>query len=230
MKTPFAASASHEPRTPRFLLGAANNDAAQHHVFAAATQADGLERRGAGHRAPELQQPLPPPPLAPPEAVVEHGGAALVAAELDSLRRESAARLAASVDRLQLTGARLAEEARADVVELAFQIARRILDGELRASHEALFGLVRAAVRRVGDARRVSIRLHPADAKAVQVAMDTGEPTLVSLTRVELHADPTLSLGDCLVDSDAGLVDGRLESRLQELRRAVDLAAEEITA
>jgi flagellar assembly protein FliH len=210
MKTPFAPSISLEPRRPRFL-GAAANDARERKLFAEETQAAGL-----AVEAP----PPPPPPPAP----------AVPAAEVEAARREATARLAAAIDRLQLAGARLAEEARSDVLELAFQIARRILESELRAGSEALFALVRSAVRRVGEARRVSVRLHPHDAGAVQVALDSSDPAVVTLARVELVADPSLSPGDCVVDSDAGQVDGRLASRLQELRRAVDAAAEESAA
>ena len=38
--------------------------------------------------------------------------------------------------------------------------------------------------------------------------------------------DPALGHGDCLVDADFGRVDGRLSTRLAEVRRAVDAAAE----
>jgi flagellar assembly protein FliH len=218
MKTPFSSSGPSSPRRPHFL-GSPANDAGETRPFEPMTQADGLHQRDRNAPAP---QPPAPPPIDPLQQ--------LLAAELESARRENNARLAATIDRVQLGGARLAEEARADVLELAFQIAGKILETELGQGHEALFALIRSAVRRVGESRRVSIRLHPDDAAAVQIARDSADSGVVSLTRVELVADASLSPGDCVVDSDTGQIDGRLNSRLAELRRAALAAAEESAA
>ncbi|HTN53808.1 MAG TPA: FliH/SctL family protein [Anaeromyxobacter sp.] len=44
---------------------------------------------------------------------------------------------------------------------------------------------------------------------------------------MEVAPDPSLEAGDCVVETDFGKVDGRLRTRLDELRRAVDSASEE---
>jgi flagellar assembly protein FliH len=48
----------------------------------------------------------------------------------------------------------------------------------------------------------------------------------IGAARVEIQADAALQPGDCVVDTDFGQIDGRLETRLGELRRALEGAAE----
>jgi flagellar assembly protein FliH len=137
-------------------------------------------------------------------------------------RREALERVAGAVETLRAQAERLAEQARADAIEIGFQVARKVLEAELRSGPEALFALVRSAVRRAGDSRRVAVRLAPED--AALLASDAGLGALdgVTAARIEWIPDASLQAGDCLVETDFGQVDGRLGTRLAEIRRAVD--------
>jgi flagellar biosynthesis/type III secretory pathway protein FliH len=128
--------------------------------------------------------------------------------------------VAHAIEVLRLQAERLAEQARSDALELGFQVARRVLEAELSTSPEAFFALVRSALKRAGDSRRIVVRVHPEDARRVQPALQQGGLG-VAVAGVEVQADPTLAPGDCVVDTDFGKVDGRLSTRLDELRRAV---------
>jgi flagellar assembly protein FliH len=134
--------------------------------------------------------------------------------------------VAAALEMLRAQADRLAEQARSDALEIGFQVARKILETEIRQSPDALFALVRSAVRRAGESRRVALRLAPEDAAILQ--SESGRRALDGLTaaRIEIVPDAALQRGDCAVDTDFGQVDGRLGTRLAELRRAVDAASE----
>ncbi len=161
---------------------------------------------------PSNVEPLAPP-LPPP---VAHPGP------------EFAERLARAVAELRHTGERLAEQATADALEMALLIARRIIDSELGTGPAALNGLIRSAVGRLGETRTIHVRLCPSDAAAVEAAGHgaggVGAPGNLSLARVEIRADASLSPGDCIVDGDHGTVDGRLATRLDEVRRILTRA------
>ncbi|MEW6433336.1 MAG: FliH/SctL family protein [Myxococcota bacterium] len=201
-------------------------------------------------RPPPTPPPSTPPPppapapspaaSAPPEGVAHRAldeastvSSAVLAGVLGPLpsapgpvAAESGRRLEAAIERLRLEAARLADQARADALEIGFQVARRILEQELSANPEALFSLVRSAVRRLGDARHLVIRLHPADAERID-APEGRQRVGLSLMQVEVVADPTLEPGDCVVESEQAAVDGRVKTRLEELRRAAERALEE---
>jgi len=163
--------------------------------------------------------PVPPPPIVvapPPVAVAAPPAPVPVPPPQDFLPD----RLREAIERLRLVGSSLAEQARADALEIGFLVAKRILDGEVRAAPEALFSLVRGALERVGQARSVTVRLCPADAERVEAAGGAHAWSGLTIAEVNVVADTTLSTGDVVVDSDLGHVDGRLDTRLAELRAA----------
>ena len=131
----------------------------------------------------------------------------------------------AAIEVLRATTERLAAEARTDALEIGFLVARRILEMELSASPEPLVNLVRSAVRRLGESRKISIRLSPADAQAIGAAVESRGPQAVapaSISKVEIVPDGSLGRGDCLVEGDLVTVDGRINARIEELRRVLD--------
>jgi Flagellar assembly protein FliH len=176
-----------------------------------------FERRG-GPTAPAEDPAMDPPmgmePLAPP-----------LPPPTPQPGPEFAERLAQAVAELRRHGERLADQAAADALEMALLIARRILERELSSGTEALSGLVRSAIGRLGESRKILLRLCPSDAAAVESAGhargDEGALAGVTMARIEVRADATLSPGDCIVDSEQGTVDGRLVTRLEEVRRVL---------
>ncbi|MBL8918635.1 MAG: flagellar assembly protein FliH [Myxococcaceae bacterium] len=189
------------------------------------------------HAAPSQPQPAPAPvPPVPPAVAASPTpvpsplpgeGSPLAAmmplpsAPPPPLSLRDTRKLTAAVENLRSEAARLAEQARADALEIGFQIAKRILELEVSARPEPLFALVRSAVRRLGDARHLVIKLHPDDAEVV--GSTEGRQKLgLTLMQVDVVADATLEHGDCVVESENAMVDGRLTTRLEELKRGLD--------
>jgi hypothetical protein len=157
-------------------------------------------------------------PASPPAALTSPAGALALALHGDG----GLATLAAAVQVLRLQGEQLAERARADTLEIAFQIARRIVEAELRVGPEAFFSLIRSALRRCGEARRVTIRVCPRDLSLLEGAQGAAALQAMTVARVDLVSDIALHPGDCVIESDEARVDGRLDARFGELRHALD--------
>lgn len=130
-----------------------------------------------------------------------------------------AERLSAGVAALRLTSERLAEQARSDALELALLVSRRILEAELSTNVDRFFGVIRSVIRRAGESQRVVVRLHPEDAARVEAAGGARSLGAMAVAQVEIVGDRELELGDCVVEADFGTVDGRLGTRLEEMRR-----------
>lgn len=153
------------------------------------------------------------------------------------LANDSAERLGRAIAELRLTADRLGAEVAATAIELGCLVARRILEAELKTDLEAHKALVRSAVRRLGEEHRVSIHLAPSDIELVRAAAgETADGNVGSsaaigpgtdigynlgIAKVEIFPDTNLTPGDCLVESDAATVDGRLGTRLEEIRRVL---------
>jgi flagellar biosynthesis/type III secretory pathway protein FliH len=198
------------PRQPAFLSGLQSLEAAVRPApFAAHPPGAARPRPALTHHHAEPQAPAGPTPE-----------------QLAAVRAEAMQAVAHAVEILRLQAGRLAEQARADALEIGFRVARRVLEAELSTSPDALFSLVRSALQRAGDSRKISVRVHPQDAQALAPALAKGALG-VAVATVELVQDAALSPGDCIVETDFGKVDGRLDTRLDELHRTAVAAAEE---
>jgi flagellar biosynthesis/type III secretory pathway protein FliH len=181
------------------LFGNSRNDA---ELLFRDPEADAGEE-GPGVEA--LAPPLPPPPT--------------------HLSGEMAIRLGQAIEALRMNAERLGAEVAATAIEIGCLVARRILEAELITDPAAHQALIRSAVRRLGEAHKVTIHLAPADLEAVRAAagetpsMDLGMN--LGIAKVDIVPDTNLTPGDCFVESDAATVDGRLGTRLEEIRRVL---------
>ncbi len=165
----------------------------------------------------EFGPPMPAEFLSP-STVPVHTAAAVDYAE----------RLAAGVSALRMTSERLAEQARSDALELALLVARRIVEAELSTNIERFFTVIRSVIRRAGESQRVVVRLHPEDAARVEAAGGARALSSMAVAQIQISGDADLELGDCMVEADFGVVDGRLNTRLEEMRRLLmEAVAEE---
>ena len=157
-----------------------------------------------------------PPILAPPAAKVEP---AIVEAPIAPPPPKAAApneidqRIEDRIAELGQTAELLETQAQADALEVGMLVARRLLDRELESSPLALEGLVKVALRRLGEVKTVTVRLSPKDhARLKELKGFDGQ-------RITLVADPKLEPADVMVETDTQTFDGRLSSRLEELAR-----------
>jgi len=184
---------SMRPKNVHALFGAASGDAEP--MFA--EEADGDDEIGVEALAP----PLPTPPA--------------------MMSSESSEKLAQAIADLRRTAGRLGAELGATALEIGCLLARQILDAELKSDPELRVAMIRAAIRRLGESQKVTVRLAPGDRDTVASLAGEGEALGLPLASLELIADINLSPGDAIVESDTGMVDGRLGIRLEELRRVL---------
>jgi flagellar assembly protein FliH len=194
---------------------------------AARVETAAFKPSNAQFRPPQIASEEPESDAAEKE---DHRAAAAAVAEARQLAAQFTERTSAAIDVLRATTERLAAEARTDALELGFLVARRILEMELTASAEPLVNLVRSAVHRLGESRRIAIHLSPADAQALTTVIEARGAQAVappSISRVDIVADPSLGRGDCLVEGDMVTVDGRINARIEELRRVLEASGAE---
>jgi len=192
------------------------------HPAPGTTSAQQAQAASANTPAPAANANPAQTPPAPSSGTVQSKAQEPTSVPLDLVR----SRLAAAIDALQLQSEKLAEQARADVLEVAFQVARRIVEVEVRQSPEPLFALVRASLGQLAAARRITLRVSPHDIDALRGARGQESIAPATLAEIELSADASLEPGECLIESDLGHIDGRLANRFAELRRHVAEAAE----
>ena len=110
------------------------------------------------------------------------------------------------------------DELRGLLPDLVMEMARRILSGlePSRGRVERVIAEVLAEM--VPGARDVEITLHPADMELLGQFDPRFEDKYPGLHFI---GDPALKVGDCMMRSRFGIVDGRLETKLKNLSRSL---------
>jgi len=141
----------------------------------------------------------------------EAAGARAAAAQVDAVVE----RLGRSIEELSSLRGRLRRQAESDLIKLATAIARRILRRELSVDPEALAGIAKAALERLGTREACRVRIHPAHAPALARYLEA------SGAKVEIQADRTLDPGSVLFETAVGTLDAGLETQLGEIERGL---------
>ena len=114
---------------------------------------------------------------------------------------------------LQLSGplSSLDDELEQSIVVLTTQIARHLVRREMRLEPGEIVAVVREAVNILPvSALRPRIFLNPSDASVVRNALNLSDDE----SSWKIEEDPTMTRGDCRVETDSSLIDASVDARL----------------
>lgn len=118
----------------------------------------------------------------------------------------------------------IAAELEAQTVELAFEIARKVVHECAEEKRDVILTQVRSAIARVRDAVRehalVRIRVHPHDVPIVEELRELLANVFDGPVVLAFEGDASLGRGGCLVQTGTRLVDATLETQLGRLAGA----------
>lgn len=134
-----------------------------------------------------------------------------VAAELEPLRAQMTETLSYVTDLRE----QMATYAEHELVQLAIEIARKIVRREVTVDREIVISLARVALARLRSRALATVYLHPDDYQYVTANRDR----LGAGNTVKLIEDATISRGGCLIETDLGHVDARIEQQFSEIER-----------
>ena len=103
-----------------------------------------------------------------------------------------------------------------ELVRLSVKAAEKIIGEELRTRPETIVSIVQECLRGVRNEQSLTVRVSTTerDEVARQVARLQREAGLRSL---QVIADSSVNVGGCIVESERGIVDARLEVQLKRL-------------
>jgi flagellar assembly protein FliH len=133
---------------------------------------------------------------------------------------EGRAEVAAVVATARARAVKQLEEDRRSLTKLAVRIAEKLLNQELALQPERVVGIVEGCLRDAMSARRIEVRVNPADLAVVEAAL----PRLGTLTeagQLVVQSDAQIRRGGCVLASELGEIDGRLEAQLDAILRAL---------
>lgn len=106
-------------------------------------------------------------------------------------------------------------EAEAETVRIAIAAARHVLREELRLEPSQIRSIVRDVLSRARRARTVTLVVHPDDAQALS-SLHAEQGWSLSV-----DTDPNITRGGCVVHTELGQLDARIEVQLEAIERAL---------
>jgi type III secretion protein L len=107
-----------------------------------------------------------------------------------------------------------------ELLQLSVKLAEKIIGREINGSKKTIVDIVSNALRNVRQQQQLIIRVNPTDLPQLEDA----KSSFTHSGRAEFlyfEPDPKVSAGGCVIESEVGTVDARLETQLKILERAL---------
>ncbi|HEY8416578.1 MAG TPA: FliH/SctL family protein [Limnochordales bacterium] len=146
-------------------------------------------------------------------AAGQEAGAQAARAELEQTLHA----LRAAVAELARAAAAAAERHEDEIVQLALAVVARLSRRTDVLGPETVRAVLREMLPRAAGTQEVTVRLHPEDLEALQGVTGELSGLVNGGTHVAWVADERVARGGCVVDTDRGQLDARVETRLGRL-------------
>ncbi len=108
-----------------------------------------------------------------------------------------------------------------DAVRLALRIAEKIIGRAVEADRELILSIVAQAVEGVRHQRELVVRVHPDDAELLRNRRAKLMDLMGRTREIAVREDAEIQRGGCIVETEGGAVDARLETQLQAMEQAL---------
>lgn len=121
---------------------------------------------------------------------------------------------AETLQELSMLRERFSEEVEKDVVELALEIAKRVVGREVAFDREIALTLVKVSLKKINSRTPLAqVHLHPEDFRYIEARREQ----IDFRGSLEFTEDTSVSIGGCLIHTETGEVDSRIESQFDEV-------------
>lgn len=134
-----------------------------------------------------------------------------VAAAASDLREQ----FTRTLNELQSLYSSIAARAERDLVRLALEIARKVVHREVTTDSDIVLTLARVALERLHPRAVATVLLHPDDFEYVKAHRQN----LSSNSALEIVADTAVGRGGCVIQSEHGDIDARIERQFASIER-----------
>ena len=95
-----------------------------------------------------------------------------------------------------------------------------MLKDEVSTRRDVVVNIVKDTLKRVVDKDLVRIRVNVADTPAIKSRRDEIASLVDGIRNLEIVEDRRIGLGGTVIETNAGRLDARIETQLDEIRRA----------
>ena len=129
--------------------------------------------------------------------------------KLDEIRAD----FAATIEQVSSLSGEIIAQSETEMVELALEIAKKIVGREVTIDREVALTLVKIALAKLHNRTFAKVLLNPEDYAYIQSHLEKAD----FHGSIELVEDRSISLGGCLIQTETGEIDARIESQFDEI-------------
>lgn len=124
--------------------------------------------------------------------------------------------------KLNTIKAKFYTNAEPEVIKLVMTIAEKVIGKMVRENEGAIKSIVRQAVESV-IGERITVHLNPEDHKVITSSNEEFRDVFDRSKRIAFKEDEMMSKGGCIVETEVGTIDARLETQLKAIKKALQI-------
>ena len=110
-------------------------------------------------------------------------------------------------------------ETEKDLLRLAVRLAERIVGREIEKDDRTIIEIISTALQNARQQEKLTVRVNPKDLATIE--KETEKFSSGRIQFIDFVADPRVASNGCLIESEVGTIDARLETQLRVLERAL---------
>jgi flagellar biosynthesis/type III secretory pathway protein FliH len=163
---------------------------------------------------PQVEESAPEPIMAQPtpampqvdESQIRQGIMADLQANFDELM--------AAVSNLKEARDSVIKSAESQLIEMALMIAEKVIEKKIESDPNLINSVIEDTFNKISGSDRITFKINPADADAVNDFQPTIESRLVGVEKITIQQDSTIQQGGCIIETDLGFVDVTIQEKL----------------
>jgi len=114
----------------------------------------------------------------------------------------------------------LAKQNERHIVELAFQIGKKLAGCEVKANADVVLQLIQKSVELAHREEDIRVKVSEEQLKFIEELKSLNASQKEYLSKVKLVADNKIKTGGCIVETNYGIIDSQFETRIEQLWKA----------
>ncbi len=106
-----------------------------------------------------------------------------------------------------------------EVVRLSLEVAKKVVKREVCVDEELILALVKVALSRLADQSVMTVRVNPKDGQSILHFRESPGHRDSWHDGIKLVEDPLITRGGCLIETDSGVIDARVEEQFREIEK-----------
>lgn len=127
-----------------------------------------------------------------------------------------------SIANLEIFKAQIIDKAKESVIKLVSAISRKVVFKEPAIAKEVILQIAHNALQMVVDPANLKIKVNPEDLKLLNENKGTLETIVGKNAGVRIEPDETILTGGCIVETDFGDIDARIDVQLKIIEKALN--------